>query len=185
MQWRQQRIRVEDATVAFAKEKAALDFLEQSLIPEAMGEAANITLADGTKLALKTSYHGHITEGNTEAAMQELVLLGRTDLISTEITVRFARDEFSLARDVVSALRRNVPQYPVHVQWADDVGPDLEEHVQTLIRLLAPARTVDVAQKVHSSTLKAFVKQQYALGAVWNADVFGAFEKRIAVVTPP
>jgi hypothetical protein len=144
-----------------------------------------LTLEDGSTLEIKDELFTTLNKDKREEAMAEIERLGRGDIISTEVTVRFAKGEREALKRFVDLLRKSVRQWPLRVTPVGAIGEELPQFVAQLVREFLPERTIEVTDSVHGGTLKAFVKQQLTLGTTFDAELFGAVRVHHAVIKPP
>jgi hypothetical protein len=147
-----------DAQLRDAKE--ALRRTETEDLPELMSELGltQIKLADGSKVEVRQDLHCGISEARRAEAHRWLEARGFGGLIKTALSVDFGREERQAAIDAA--------------------------------RTVAGAlhRDVSIEDAVHPATLKAFLKEQLALGPDGSnppADLFGIQPYNKAKLTAP
>ena len=129
--------------------KQELHNLEEGVIPEALNNIGlkNLTLLDGSVIGCKDYISCNITEENRAAAHSWLREKGHDDLIKNEVVVSFGRGEDDDAAKLLSAITETVKSGELHC------GGVLQN------------------ERVHPSTLKAFLKEQLKAGAEIPATV--------------
>ena len=140
--------------------KEALRATETEDLPELMTELGltEIKLLDGSKVEVKPDLHCGISEERRAAAHAWLTNHGFGGLIKTEVAVKFDRDERDMAVDAAQRIAETLD------------------------------RNVELKDAVHPATLKAFLKEQLALGADGAnppADLFGITPYNKAKITAP
>lgn len=158
----EQQAELAAATAAAEAAKAALDRTETEDLPELMKEIGllELKLADGSKVEVKPDLHCGISEARRPDAHAWLEEHEFGGLIKTELRLAFDRDERQKA--VAAAIR--------------------------ISKLFKGARAVEMVEAVHPATLKAFLKEQLALGAEGSqppAELFGIMPYDKAKLTPP
>lgn len=180
--------RVRAAETALKSAKNVLAELLEGQLPEALDELDDKALAlpDGTTVKIATDVKAHVSKEHSEEALKWLVDNKLGGLIKTRVTVEFGRNELAMAQRFAEVLRASVAQYPVEVIIHEDAGEaELVKKIETLLQTVVLARDIDVTATVHGSTLKAFVTKQFKTGADWPAELFGAFERRVAKIKSP
>lgn len=165
--------------------KAVREMITDNMLPELIRPAKAVTLPDGTKVTVKNSWHGSITDANREAAIEELVRIGREDLIRTEIRILFSPGEYQAVREFLNAMAPAMDQFPFIIEQYDEATFEQKQNFLAIADTLLPERKLDVRETVHPSTLKSFIKSQFAKGADWKPELFGAFERITAVISTP
>lgn len=152
-----QRTEVDTLTEALAVAKAALLRTETEDLPELMRELglSSIRLDDGSTVEVVEDVQCGISEARRPEAMRWLIANGFGGLVKTEVVTQFDRGEAEAAQ-----------------AFAAEVAAATGHH---------PA----VAETVHPATLKAFVKEQLAAGAVLPFDLFGVRPFNRAKLKPP
>ena len=127
---------VEKAEEALKKAKARVFRIASVDMPELLREAgvSEMTLEDGTKVAMKDEISCAITEANAHSAHEWLRKNGFGSLIKCEVTVAFGKDDYEKADKLVEQL---VKRYGEDVKQTD---------------------------KVHNATLKSFIKERIEAG---------------------
>lgn len=148
---------VAKADAALKNAKATQLRLEQDDLPELMRELglSEVKLDDGAAVKVVEDVDCAITDERRPAAHAWLELHGFGGLIKTAVTVDFARDERAAAQACA-------------------------EHITTDLGL--PAQ---VGERVHPQTLKAFVKEQLAMGHSVPFDLFAVRPYSKAKITVP
>lgn len=165
--------------------KAVREMITDNMLPELIRPAKAFTLPDGTKVTVKNSWHGSITDANREAAIDELLRIGRQDLIRTEIRIMFSPGEREAVNEFLRVMAPAMEKFPFILEQYDEVTFEQEQDFLALVNTLLPERKLDVRETVHPSTLKCFIKSQFAKGADWKPELFGAFERITAVISTP
>lgn len=153
----EQAAAVAKAEDELARLKANFQRTEQEDLPELMREVGltELKLEDGTEVVVSEEVSCAITEERRDAAHAWLRAHDFGGLIKTALSVDFAADE---GEEAAAAA----------VSIAEELG-----------------REVSVAEKVHPSTLKSFVKEQLAAGVAIPFDLFGIHPFNKAKVKPP
>ena len=107
---------------------------------------------DGTVVSIKEEVDAKISEGNRADAMNWLTDHGFGGIIKTEVSVLFGAGEHDRALELTS---------------------ELNEHGYS---------GAQMAETVHPSTLKAFVKEQLAAGTALPFDLLGIFPYSKAIL---
>ena len=151
---------VEEAEGELKAAKEVREKLAFEVIPDALFQIGlkSLTLDDGTEIGVMQLVSAAITEANKPAAHSWLRAEGDGDIIKDEVTVVFGKGEDVFADRLVENIRK-----------MDDIT------YGALVR----------QEKVHASTLKAYVKQRIQEGKTVPADIFGLFLGQQAVVKRP
>jgi hypothetical protein len=144
-------------TAELAAEKETQRRLEEEDLPELMRELTltEIKLENGSSVKVVDDLTCGISEERRYAAHRWLSENGFGGLIKTEVVVAFDRDEHDAAMAAADTITE------------------------------ATGRTAAVNEKVHPQTLKAFLKEQLALGASVPFDLFGVRPYAKAKLTQP
>jgi hypothetical protein len=122
--------------------------LSEKQIPDLMQQAgiSELKLADGSSVKIRPSYHAKIADRNKSEAFTWLRNNNAGDIIKNDLTVSFIRSEDNVATQVFEDLKRQV-------------GSD----------------RVTQKEKVESSTLRAFVREQIEAGKQIPMETFGVY----------
>ena len=125
--------------------KAEFRRTERDTLPSLMDEVAlkEIRLKDGTRIIVKDEFEAKLTDATRVAALRWLTDNGFGGLVKTSVVVEFGRGEYMEA-----------------------------EMARLAVAKQCPGRPVTVATDVHSSTLKAFVREQLTAGNQLPVDLF-------------
>jgi len=136
------------------KEKENLRQLTDEDLPDMLFSLGvqSFKLHDGSEVTVKQTYGAHINLENKDAAHHWLRENGYGDLIKNHITCEFGRGE-------------------------DEAASKFIEVANTLAKI-APKQKTDI----HSSTLKAFVKESLQAGVDIPTDLFGVFTGNRATI---
>jgi hypothetical protein len=145
------------AIIAAQLEKAEREvaLIESEDMPLLMQELKlkNFELEDGTKLEVVEDLKCGITEANKAKAHAWVRKGGWGGIIKTQLTQLFGRGEEKLAEQVARDLRKQTK------------------------------RDVLVKETIHSSTLKAFIKERRAAGVKVPEDLFNVYVSKKAIMT--
>lgn len=150
--------RIVVAEEALKKLKEDYIAIECGRLPDAMLDlgVVELKLADGSTLKRQIEYHPGIPKDRRAEAYEFLRKNGLGDVIKTELTITFSRGEEKLARQRYKAfVRRN------------------------------PGRPITIEENVHSSTLKALVRERAEGEAPLPEDLFGVHVIARAVLKTP
>lgn len=144
------KLEIENLVEALTEAKEELQRLECEDMPELMREAElkSFTMANGDLIELQDEISCAITEANAPRAMAWLDANNFGGLIKTKLQMLFNRE------DRESAVK-------------------LAEQVKSEAGKLGTQVDYQLAESVHSSTLKSFVKEQLAKGNKIPFDLFG------------
>ena len=151
---KKQRQELTELEEAAAEKKKALLKTEREDLPDLMAEVGltEIKLDDGTIVTIKEEVDAKISEANRTSAMSWLTDNGFGGIIKTEVSVTFGSGEHDNAIELVNELNGNGYE------------------------------SAQMAETVHPSTLKAFVKERLAEGTAIPFDVFGIFPYNKAII---
>jgi len=155
---RTQAERVAQLEAELKAAKAAAKVLEEERLPAAMQDLGvlELKLADGSKISVETEYHASIPKKHRAAAYKYLRDNGFGALIKNEVVVEFPREEDEPARELAARLREEFPE-----------------------------NLVNFESGIHSSTLKALVKEQYESGSPLPEEPFGIYIITRATIEQP
>jgi hypothetical protein len=151
------KARVDEADKALKEAQDRYRRIERDDLPTLMSEYgfAELKLTDGTVVTIVDDVEASISEQRREAAHAWLVENGFSCLIKSNLELKFNREEMDEARLLAEKIE-------------DMTG-----------------RQVDISEKVHPQTLKAFIKEQMAEGNTVPFDIFGIFPfSRAKLKTP-
>jgi len=151
---RRQKQELEELTAKAEAAKKALAKTEREDLPDLMAEVglSELKLEDGTTISIKEEVDAKITEANRAAAMRWLSDKGFGGIIKTEVSVLFGSGSHDDAERLVGDLAKSGYE------------------------------TAQMAETVHPSTLKAFVKEQLAVGTAVPFDLFGIYPYSRAII---
>jgi hypothetical protein len=148
---------VDEAELELRRRKEALRLLAEEDLPNLMRELelTEIKLLDGSRVAVVDEVACFVSEERRAAAHAWLEEHGFGGLIKRELRVSFGRGEADLARDAAARV-------------AVELG-----------------RSVELKDAVHPGTLKSFIKEQLALGAITDdmRTMFGVHQFALAKLT--
>jgi hypothetical protein len=146
---------IANAVVSLNELRESLRRIQEGDLPNAMREAnlSSFTLQNGDKVEIVKGIDAKIAAKHKESAHTWLRDNGYGDLIKNEVIAQFARGYEEDA-----------------VRFASDVAESEGAQVKT-------------KEAVHSSTLKAFVKEQLGKGVNIPHDLFGVFEYQKSKIT--
>lgn len=136
--------KVANIQIALEEATAAMNEIACNQLPAAMQELGwrDITLLDGTKLEIKTEYHPGLSEKNRAAVFAWLRANNCDSIIKRYLAVRFGKGEDQAAETLKAALKKLLP---------DDMP-------------------IEDKSDIHSSTLKAFVRERMTREADQRAE---------------
>jgi hypothetical protein len=141
-----------------ADEKEAARRLREEDLPSLMTEIglSEFKMADGTRITVTRAVECSISEERRPVAHAWLKSHGFGGLIKTEVAVKFDRGEDEIAAAIASSLRETFPN-----------------------------KSIEVEERVHPSTLSAFLREQVENGTPPPAEPFGLRPFNKAKVTLP
>jgi len=151
---RRQKTELEALEEQLAIAKKAMLKTEREDLPQLMAEVglSELKLEDGTVISIKEEVDAKISEANRASAMGWLADHGFGGIIKTEVSVMFGAGSHDDALHLVESL--NGQGYS----------------------------GAQMAETVHPSTLKAFVKEQLAAGTALPFDLLGIFPYSKAIL---
>lgn len=178
---------IDAATDALAKAKADVQDLEENVLPEIMAnmEADTVLVAGHPTEAirLETSYHAHITQEHRDQAFTYLKATQREHMIKNQFIIQFGLREVDAAKSFQRMVERMFPDKPVRVVWEGQEEPDaFLASLQAVIDEAFSGHKLIVKQTVPGPTLKSWATMMLTAGKDWPADLFGAYQKRRAVL---
>jgi len=146
---------VKDAEDKLAAAKKVVVDLAQVTIPELMDSVglSRFTTREGVPFKIKESVHTHISKANHYAAMKWLDEHGHSQIVKRKVIVEFGLEQEDGATELAADLSNTYGE-----------------------------GGVDQTKAVHSSTLRAWAKEQLESGADVPLDLFGIHTRRVAQI---
>ena len=150
--------KVEAAETELKRCKAELFKITYEDMPELLRESGftEVTMDDGTKVAINDDISCAITEANAPTALKWLRDNALGSIIKTGVTVMFGKDELAKADTLFAQVLKKY-------------GPE----------------KADMSEKVHPATLKATLKERMEAGKATPAKLFSIQPYSYAKITPP
>jgi hypothetical protein len=103
--------------------KEEYTFIEQTLLPEKMGDLREIKLKSGQKIIIEPFLRANIKVEDRQKAFTWLDQIGESEIVKTSVVIKYGRGEIDEAKKAVEMLQS---------QGFENVSLDEEVHWQTL-----------------------------------------------------
>lgn len=151
---------IEDMEQLLCEKKEELHNIAEGVLPEALANIGlkSLSLADGTEIGIKEYISASINDDNRSAAHNWLRQNGYDDLIKNDVVVSFGKGEDEYAQKLLQEIGQEVQNGDIKCGGVAQV------------------------ERVHPSTLKAFLKEQLKVGAAIPAKDFNLVVGQIATI---